>query len=319
MKLNWVRTVFSNGRHNLCVGNFVRWRGAYHVCFVDAHHHGALDGQLRVISSTDLETWDTCVAMAATSFDPQLLPLGDRMLIYGVQGDWEGDDFAGFPSRQVVAETRDLKTWTEPRRCFVANHDFWTPIELDGRYYLTCDDCGHVPEGMSGTVDLLTSTDGEQLALGVRGGARLRGVLAYPQRDGAVPASRRAPARGGADQAAARRAGDGPAALRGVGAHDRPARAAGRCPGAGRRSRGHRRPGGRRERRAPDRRFRVPGRGVGARACVLPSGRDTGYSGLYAVSGNEVLIAYYSGHEYPDSDERVTHGPCDIYLASVSL
>ncbi len=51
----------------------------------------------------------------------------------------------------------------------------------------------------------------------------------------------------------------------------------------------------------------------------LPSGRDTGYSGLYAVSGNEVLIACYSGHEYPDSDKRVTHGPCDIYLASVSL
>ena len=48
MKLNWVRTVFSNGRHNLCVGNFVRWRGAYHICFVDAHHHGALDGQLRL-------------------------------------------------------------------------------------------------------------------------------------------------------------------------------------------------------------------------------------------------------------------------------
>ena len=96
MKLNWVRTVFSNGRHNLCVGNFVRWRGAYHICFVDAHHHGALDGQLRVISSADLETWDTCVAMAATSFDPQLLPLGDRMLIYGVQGDWEGEDLQGF-------------------------------------------------------------------------------------------------------------------------------------------------------------------------------------------------------------------------------
>ena len=51
----------------------------------------------------------------------------------------------------------------------------------------------------------------------------------------------------------------------------------------------------------------------------LPSGRDTGYSGLYAVEGNEVLIAYYSGHEYPDADERITHGPCDIYLASVSL
>ena len=90
MKLNWVRKVFSNRRHNLCVGNFVRWRGSYHICFVDAHHHGALDAQLRVISSPNLESWSTNVAMAATSFDPQLLPVGDRMLIYGVQGDWEG-------------------------------------------------------------------------------------------------------------------------------------------------------------------------------------------------------------------------------------
>ena len=298
MKLNWVKTVFSNGRHNLCVGNFVRWRDAYHICFVDAHHHGALDGQLRVISSADLETWDTCVAMAATSFDPQLLPLGDRMLIYGVQGDWEGDDFAGYPSREVVAETRDLQTWSEPRRCFVANHDFWTPIELDGRYYLTCDDCGHVPEGMSGTVDLLTSTDGERwhwVSEVVRGSQEYSRIpsetalCALP--DGrllavvrtklprAVLATARPPYVEWERTII-------PHALQGAA----PARVGDRVVIAGRAADESGEP------RTALFEYRDGALELGL---YLPSGRDTGYSGLYAVDGNEVLIAYYSATSIP--------------------
>ena len=318
MKLNWARTVFSNGRHNLCVGNFVRWRGAYHICFVDAHHHGALDGQLRVISSSDLETWDTCVAMAATSFDPQLLPLGDRMLIYGVQGDWEGDDFASFPSREVVAETRDLKTWTEPRRCFVANHDFWTPIELDGRYYLTCDDCGHVPEGMSGTVDLLTSTDGERwhwVSEVVRGSQEYSRIPSETALCHLPDGRLLAVVRTKLPRAVLATAPPPyvewertivPHALQGAA----PARVGDRVVIAGRAADESGKP------RTALFEYRDGALELGL---YLPSGRDTGYSGLYAVGGNEVLIAYYSGHEYPDSDDRLTHGPSDIYLASVSL
>lgn len=318
MKLNWVKTICSNGRHNMCVGNIIWWNDAYHICFMDCHHHGALDGNLRIISSADLEKWETHVAMEATSFDPQLLPVGDKMLIYGVQGDWSGDDFQGYPSREVVSESWDLKTWSRPRRCFVGNHDFWTPIQLDSRYYLTCDDCGHVPEGMSGSVDLLTSTDGEnwqwvsevvrgseeysripsETALCLLPDGRLLAVV-RTKLDRAVLATAPPPyvewerkiVPHSLQGAAATRVGD---------------------------------------------RVIIAGRVMDATdeyrtalfeytdgklelAMYLPSGRDTGYSGLYAMSDTEVLIAYYSGHEYPDSDERITHGPTDIYLASASL
>ena len=187
MKLNWVRKVFSNGRHNLCVGNFVQWRGSYHICFVDAHHHGALDAQLRVISSPDLESWSTNVAMVATSFDPQLLPVGDRMLIYGVQGDWEGDDFAGFPSCTVVAETgtaargrrRGAASWPTTTSGLRSS---WRALLRDLRRLRPRsgrDERHRRPAHLQRR---------RNLALGLRGGARLGRVLAHSQRSGPLSA-----------------------------------------------------------------------------------------------------------------------------------
>ncbi|MCE2449722.1 MAG: hypothetical protein J4F35_15485 [Candidatus Latescibacteria bacterium] len=53
VKVNWTRKIY---------GSLVRWKGAYHVCFVDGSGHGSGDSQIRVCSSTDLETWtsQTC-------------------------------------------------------------------------------------------------------------------------------------------------------------------------------------------------------------------------------------------------------------------
>ena len=207
---------------------------------------------------------------------------------------------------------------TEPRRCFVANHDFWTPIELDGRYYLTCDDCGHVPEGMSGTVDLLTSTDGEswqwvsEVVRGSQEYSRIPSETALcPLPDGRLLAVVRTKLPRAVLATAPPPYVEWertivPHALQGAA----PARVGDRVVIAGRAADENGEP------RTALFEYRDGALEIGLH---LPSGRDTGYSGLYAVGGNEVLIAYYSGHEYPDADERITHGPSDIYLASVSL
>ncbi len=52
---------------------------------------------------------------------------------------------------------------------------------------------------------------------------------------------------------------------------------------------------------------------------LLPSGGDTGYAGLLSVSESEFLMAYYSSHEYDRESDKLTHGPSDIYLASLSV
>ena len=44
------------------------------------------------------------------------------------------------------------------------NHDFWHPVEHNGRYFLTADNAGRVPPGADAKVDLLTSGDSEEWA-----------------------------------------------------------------------------------------------------------------------------------------------------------
>ena len=200
----------------------------------------------------------------------------------------------------------------------MANHDFWTPIELEGRYYVTCDDCGHVPEGMSGTVDLLTSNDGETwhwVSEVVRGSAEYSRIPSEaalcPLPDGRLLAVIRTKLKRALLATAPPPFRDWehtivPHSLQGGNA----ARVGEQVVITGRAADENGEP-----RTAV---FRYAA-GKLEHELFLPSGRDTGYAGLYAAADDELLIAYYSGHEHSDSDPRLTHGPADIYLASLSV
>lgn len=328
MRTNWVRKVYTNGRHNLCVGNIVKWRGAYHVCFVDAAYHGSNDATIRILSSPDLATWRSHIALGATSFDPQLLPVDDTLYLYAVTADWSQSDFVGVPSREVVASTTDGTTWSAPKPCFLSNHDFWTPTGWDGRYYVACDNCGHVPEGAYGTVDLLTSMDGERWSWvsELLHGSEVAELLGLPDSkftrtpseaalcpldDGRLLAVVRTKT-----QRAVLATADPPYerwthhaipfTLHGANI----AKAGGQIVVAGRCRGDHD------EYRTGV--FRYADDGL-IRGTLLPSGGDTGYAGTFPMNDREVLIAYYSSHEYPEHLARWTHGPADIYFASVAL
>ena len=54
---------------------------------------------------------------------------------------------------------------------------------------------------------------------------------------------------------------------------------------------------------------------------LLPSGLDTGYAHMVPVSDDEMIIIYYSSHEYPLTERPTGHDsvPSDMYIASVSF
>jgi len=159
--IEWVKSLYGNGR-GWHVGNMVCWQGAYYICCVDGTGHGTEDSQIRVGRSDDLESWTWQIAMGPKTIDPNLLPVGDQLLIYGVRElDEEGASEYGFRSQQMVAATSDGETWSRERRCFLMNRDFWHPLAHDGRYWATCDTSGHVPRGVHNAVDVLVSDDGE--------------------------------------------------------------------------------------------------------------------------------------------------------------
>ena len=95
--VNWVKTVYSNGR-GWHVGNMVQWKGVYYICFVDGTGHGTEDSQIRVCASTDLVNWTSHIAIGRKTIDPNLLPVGDKLLLYGVKKGIGDSDF-GFPSQ----------------------------------------------------------------------------------------------------------------------------------------------------------------------------------------------------------------------------
>ena len=116
VNVNWTRKIYGGGR-GWHVGSLVRWKGAYHVCFVDGRGHGSGDSQIRVCSSADLETWTSQIALGAKTIDPNLLPVGDRLLVYGVrlsreEAEGQPEPEYGFTSQQIVAATTDGTTWS---------------------------------------------------------------------------------------------------------------------------------------------------------------------------------------------------------------
>ena len=52
MRVQWIGKIYSNARHNMCLGNLVQWKGAYYLSFVDTEYHGSEDAQIGVIRST---------------------------------------------------------------------------------------------------------------------------------------------------------------------------------------------------------------------------------------------------------------------------
>ena len=331
MKVNWVRKVYANGR-GWHVGSMVKWKGAYYICFVDGTGHGTEDSQIRISCSIDLENWTSQIAIGKTSIDPQLLPIGDELFLYAVTLDQKTESDFGFPSWEVVASTEDGMTWTKPKRCFSMNHDFWHPTAYGGRYYVACDNAGHVPTGIHAKVDLLTSEDGERwswVSEIVHGTeepehydierSRYFGTPMPSETalcffdDGRVLAVTRA---------------RGCCAL--FSTSDPPYERweyhlseTSRCYGATIAKVGaHIVVTGRYFQDEADASLEVDGAATGVHLyedgdirlqTLLPSGKDTGYAGILPLSDNEALIAYYSSHEYPESTGS------NVYLASVSL
>jgi hypothetical protein len=313
-----VSKIYSDGHHNYCVGNMVVWKDDYYLCFVDATVHGAEDGQVRIMRSADLENWTTQVAVGPTSFDPQLLAAGDELFVYAVTAEHLDSDENGFPSHQVLASTGDGVAWSTPKPCFLRNHDFWRPVAHESRFYVACDNCGHIPGSEIGSVYLLCSDDGlrwsvlSEIVRGTEYYGRLPSEAAICFLDDETLLSvvrtksrrtviaRSKPPYEQWDRQIIDLVFQGPTLAKA----GESVVATGRCKDDEGRAR------------------------TGIFLCedddlrlhvLLPSGGDTGYAGIYGESDKEVLIAYYSSHEYSIKPEECIHVPSDIYLARVSL
>ena len=83
-RIKWLRTVYEDGRHNAFT-DIRLFRGSYYVCFRSATSHGSLDGQIRVMASSDLREWRQAALLstALDDRDPKLVEFGGRLWVLG--------------------------------------------------------------------------------------------------------------------------------------------------------------------------------------------------------------------------------------------
>ena len=136
-QLDWVERIYGDGRHNAFT-DLVQWNGAYYVCFRHAESHMSLDGQIRVIRSADLHTWEPCgtIDTAGDDRDPHLTPAGDRLYVFF--GTWDIVHQPGnkLPDRGSVrsycASTTDGSTWSKVSATYEPGWWLWRVSRHNG-------------------------------------------------------------------------------------------------------------------------------------------------------------------------------------------
>lgn len=150
-----IRQVYGDGKHNAFVA-FRRWKGDYWAAFRHAENHNSGDGDILVLKSADAKSWKEVrrVNLLPDDRDPQFLATDDRLFLYDPA--LTGKDLTTF-----VIYTDDGETWSEPQAAYEPRFIVWKPIAHDGKYWSAAhkkdDTAGG---GKSREVHLIRSDDG---------------------------------------------------------------------------------------------------------------------------------------------------------------
>ena len=327
-KLNWVRRIYDDGMH-CAFTDMTKWKEQYYVSFRRAECHGLVPGgDIFIIRSPDLESWEVCGRFTSglDDRDAALAPDGDRLWAYAagryvtttfVDGAVRLDPQGEAWLQTYAYVTTDGETWSVGKPVYERQFWLWRPYKFGDAFYCACRNLD-VPSA-DRVLDLVKSDEGLHWGKVTRMMERGGGEAAMVRfDDGRILCASR-----GADNDpltnfheaeppytswshwSAPHWLQGPALVR-VGD---------RVIGAGRVRMADGGPGG------VTALFEItPDQQRSQHLMDLPSGGDTSYCGLLAEGDDTLLVTYYSEHEYMDRPDFVhTQKPAAIYLAQVSF
>ncbi|MCP4643290.1 MAG: hypothetical protein GY851_22775 [bacterium] len=143
-KLDWMIKAYGDGRHNAFT-DLARWKDHYYLCFRHGEHHVSMDGEIRVIRSTDLKTWEPCGTLRTygDDRDPHFCVTDDELFVYFGVWDLAHWDGPRTPDRKSVrshfASTKDGTTWSKVRGIWEPGWWLWRVKHHDGMFY----SCGY--------------------------------------------------------------------------------------------------------------------------------------------------------------------------------
>ncbi len=139
-EIDWLDKAYSDGAHNAFT-DLIRWKDHYYLCFRHAQSHGSLDGEIRVMRSANMRTWEPCGTLdtAGDDRDPHFTATDDVLYVYF--GTWNLMHMEGhaLPDRQSVrsyfASSEDGTTWSKIQGIYKPDWWVWRVRYLEGRFY----------------------------------------------------------------------------------------------------------------------------------------------------------------------------------------
>ena len=131
-----VARIWDGGAHNAFT-DLIRWRDRWYCAFREGDDHVGGDGRIRVLVSTDGETWTSAAVVGAAGIDlrdPKLsVTPDDRLMIVAGGSVYEGKRNLGRQPRVMFSP--DGTTWSAPQRVLEEGDWLWRVTWHDGRAY----------------------------------------------------------------------------------------------------------------------------------------------------------------------------------------
>lgn len=162
--LDWVEKAYGDGRHNAFT-DLAIWRGEYYLCFRHGASHGSMDGEIRILRSADMHTWEPCGTLdtMGDDRDPHFVVTPEVLYVYF--GVWDLEHGQGHAPtdrgsiRSHMASTHDGRTWSKVQAIYEPRWWVWRVIHHEGRFYGVAY-TAYRPKPDARETRLLTSEDG---------------------------------------------------------------------------------------------------------------------------------------------------------------
>lgn len=169
-RIDWMQTVYSDGRHNAFT-DLILWKGLYYVCFRHGESHMSMDGEIRILSSPDLKTWTPCGTLDTfgDDRDPHFVATDDTLHVYF--GTWNLEHRPGnaLPDRGAVRSyfttTKNGAEWSAIQGVYEPGFWLWRVRRgPDGAFYSPAYTATR-PKPTARETRLLRSEDGLEWSL----------------------------------------------------------------------------------------------------------------------------------------------------------
>jgi hypothetical protein len=167
--IDWQVTVYADGAHNAFT-DLMRWKEYYYLGFRHGESHMSMDGEIRVMRSADLKAWESCgtIDTFGDDRDAHFVATDDTLYLYTGVWDLVHAKDHGTPDRGSVrshfATTQDGVKWSKVRGVYDSGFWLWRVSRHDEAFYSAAYTAVRPKPDVRET-RLLRSTDGLEWSL----------------------------------------------------------------------------------------------------------------------------------------------------------